>query len=386
MLIVLAIAFLVIARSEIVVENDINELQLASFAVKVYNNFCPECKTTLLIYNATDATPNLFLRLAAKKGLNMSFYSVEINKKCIRKDVYDGKLADLTIIFINTARIIQFQSFVKEVIQIPSFQSFSKYLIVFSSKTLEGTQWIENTFRFLWFKKALRAFVIFWKDSLKVYTYNPFTNEYLKDISKEKDDRLRFLLDFELFDLNGYPLKVFIWDYGGYKDRIEEKYDNRNQTEYLGYDGKLLTQVRNVLNVSLNITRESETNLVTNYNKSNKVLTITSKIGGEFLEEYNLDIWFTAIRAKANGTGDNLFLHERDDYVIILPQGDPIPEYLYFFLIVPYDIWIATSVIILITTLILFLVRKFKIDFRSRFVDSFFDMYRVRNKDNCCYL
>lgn len=106
----------------------------------------------------------------------------------------------------------------------------------------------------------------------------------------------------------------------------------------------MLTQVRNILNTTLIIRRESEKHDIGFRYLENKT-KIPHKAFDHFLNKSSFDIFFTALRAKPGSNNmDNLFLHERDDYVMVVPAADKIPEYYYIFLTMTFTMWLSTSI------------------------------------------
>lgn len=362
--------FLAIASGEIALRSHRSEKDLAEFTEKVYRKFCPEGKTTLVIHHEQDVTPDIFMHTLAKTGYNMSILTFNVQKRIIFGGKYDGVRADLTIIFARSSKEDGVSLFVNIVRKIPAFHSFTKLLVVFTSPIQPGS-WIPNAFRFLWKFQVMRIFFAFWDEDIKIFTYNPFRGDYQIDISNCTDEKLKFYFEFELFDLYGYPMRVHLWDRGSYRDRVQEKIDPTGHIDYLGYDGKLLTQVRDILNVTLDLFKESEIEIVGETSISNPTLR-----GGKFLTKHNLDIRFTAVRARSYIDADHLFLHERDDYVIIVPKGEKIPDYLYIFRTISPTLWLVMSALALLCTFLLSVIRKFYKCNKSSFLDSYTDICR----------
>lgn len=170
-------------------------------------------------------------------------------------------------------------------------------------------------------------------------------------------------------------MNVYLLDVDTYNLRIQEIINNKGGLEYIGYDGKLLTQVRNILNVSLILNKASETNYTMDLSKKYNISL--PKFNEIFMKNYNIDIIFTALRAKANMNEDQIFLHERDDYVVLVPVGEQIPESLYIFSIIAPHLLILTLWHMLAVSLTLYLIRNINHFKNYQLIDSITDTYKI---------
>lgn len=364
--------FFVTCISKIVLEDDTSKLILAKFAYKTYSIFCDSGKTTLIIQYEKNEVCNYFFKYAGKLGNTMGVYSYILTKNVSSQETIDTGRADLTIIFIRSVIFATLKRGFDIIEKNPLYSTFSKYLIVVSKSPENGTSWIENIFKFLWTKKILRVFIAFWDDKLNVYRYSPFLDEYT-NITDANDKEMTDYLEFELFSLNGYPLRVFLFDGWSYTERVEDK--TTGDIEYVGYDGKPLTQVRNVLNVTLKIIRESNQNVMKKYSNVSRTKIYVNI--AKLFKEHDIDILFTAIRAQSYDNVDHIFLHERDDVVIIVPKGEKIPEYLYIFKLLPSKFIFATVFFMILISFVLHFIRRNKHFKKDNYLLSLFDAYKM---------
>lgn len=367
---------LVFTFSKLIPENlEAQEDILAQFAYRTYTIYCTQCKTTLLIRYENNHGCNQFLKYAATYGHTMPIFIYEISKNFQRS--HEEGRASLTIAFLNTYRPEKFREEFRNIEKLPFYQSYSKFLLVFSKHPENYTAWLADTFKFLWSKRVLRIFITFWTGILKVYSYDPFSNE-CKDITNESDKVKNVYLEAELFNLKGYPMGVYLWDIDNYADRVQERNTN-GHIYYIGYDGKPLTQVRNVLNVTLKIIRESETHNLIRHVEKNKVPigSYRNAFDERFFQENNIDIHFTAARTNNETRMDTIFLHERDDYVIIVPKGEKLPEYLYIFLLLPFKFVFPALFSMFVVSVVLHLIRYTKKFPNNQYSVSVLDVWRI---------
>lgn len=362
---------------KIPLKNHTAEKHLAIFTIKTYSLYCAEGKTTLIINHRNNAVCDKFLKHVGKLGYTMPFYVYMFYKPYIKSE-YEGAKADLTILFLDTYNTTNILSRWKDLEIVPLYKTFSKYLLIFCELSPKDYSWIEEVFKSFWSKKILRVFIAFWDDGLKVFTFDPFRNNFKIDITHLNDTMKKITLEYELFNLYGYPMMTYLWDESGYENRLEEKVTNSGRIDYIGYDGKLLTQVRNVLNVSLIITRESDEHTMNKYGEyMKKMETSLQEMYVKFLNEYNFDIFFTATRTKGYCNCDNIFLQERDDYVILVPVGEKVPEYIYILLIIQPNLLILTYIHMIAVALALYLIRQVK-QFKNKYVvDAVSDVYKI---------
>lgn len=343
---------------------------LIIFATKAYHLYCEHCRATLIIHDDKDATTNMFLKRISRQEFNMSIVSISLKQEEERPWLLHGEysedLMELTIIFWNQRFFQEVRDFLDDVEHLPYWNRYSKILIVLTSAVPDDyIKWIKGVFHLFWTRKTLRVFICFTLDSrVRVFMYNPFLADYAVDISDSTDEEFNVYLEYELLDLYGYPMKTYVYDLVSYKERcLSGEKDVRGHKQFVGIDGKFLTEVRNILNCSLDVHRETET---ASLNKFFKYVDEEDFSTRNFIHFYDFDIWFTAIKAIRHQGVDYVFLHERDDLCFVVPSGKPVPQYLYIFLIVPGYLWLATTISFIVVTLMLWLLKS-----RHAFLDTY---------------
>lgn len=221
-----------LTSASIILEDHTINNKIAEFALKTYQEFVTG-KTTLVIKNQDEPVIDIFVKLIADSDYNMSLLIFSVDRNEIYSNNYDNNNAELTVIFLDINEIENLKEYLTRLSKLPGFYIFSKFLLVFKKKPLDFTL-IGKTFEIVWSFKILRAFIIFWDDKVKVYNFNPFLKEFSRDITDSDDEKKKFYLEFELFDLYGYPMTVFLWDTSAYEDRVQEKINDDGSIEYLG--------------------------------------------------------------------------------------------------------------------------------------------------------
>lgn len=347
-----------------------DKYNLVTFAARAYHLYCLHCRATLIIHDEKDTTTNMFLKRISSHEFNMSIVSVSLiqeeERPWLLHGEYSGDYMELTIVFWNERFFNEVRDFLDDVEHLQYWNRYSKIVIVLTSEIPHDyIKWIRGVFHLFWSRKTLRVFICFTLNSkVKVFMYNPFLGDFSIDISDSTDDEFNVYLEYELFDLYGYPMKTYLYDMISYKDRcLLGENSKEGKKQFVGIDGKFLTEVRNILNCSLDVYRETEK---ASLNKFYSYVDEEDFSTKNFIHFYDFDIWFTAIKAIRKQGVDYVFLHERDDLCFVVPSGKPVPQYYYIFLIVPGYLWLTTIVSFIVVTLMLCLLKS-----RHAFLDTY---------------
>lgn len=228
--------------------------------------------------------------------------------------------------------------------------------------------WLIDSFQALWIKQIYHVIIVFYlENTLKIFTHNPFLENYFIDIKEKKQP----LYQDKIKNMNGYPLKVYNFDIVvkyGYIFREKNK-----KAIFNGFDGKYLSAVADDLNATLTIH-----NISSDFDKETVEKSDTDTPFMEtvpiFRELFDLDIFGNVMRTYEDNLLDHVFLNERNDYLLVIPSGKMIPQYLYILLIVPNSVWIPTLFAISVVTILVRYTQKFyteKFDWAKIMDDNF---------------
>ncbi|GLV35518.1 Ionotropic receptor 85a, partial [Carabus blaptoides fortunei] len=343
--------------------NTDNISELLEFATGAYHLYCKYCRATLIVHDEDEIISNYFFEMLTHYDFNMSIISLSLSGQestCELNGKFAGTIIELTIVFWTERYYNKPDYFLDSMEKSPYWNRFSKMIIIVTGNIpTDYIGWLEYTFKTFWKRKILRVFICFWMHGhMHVYMYNPFIEHFAKNISDATTEQYVSYIEYELLDLYGYPLKAFIYDIYPYSQRVEYgRADIFDRITYTGLDGHFITEVRNILNVTLHLRRESNGMFLNKFRTKNPNKTVAITIQN-FLQTHDLDIWFTAMSARRQSNANLLFLHERDDLCIVVPTGAAIPQYWYIFLVIPVEMWIGIVTSLLLVALFLHLLHR----------------------------
>lgn len=243
--------------------------------------------------------------------------------------------------------------------------------MVHSAEVEEDKAWLQEAFEEFWARQALQVVLIYYQNGIKVFTYNPFTKEYVIEVSDGGE--LPKLYTHGITDMHGYPIKMYFFDTVIKQAVVEEVVNGK--IKYNGVAGKYFEMLKDIYNGSLEIHRLSQdfdeatiTNADTNMPLSDFI--------SMFRELYDFDMIMAPMRMYSDNELDKVFLYERSDFIIVIPSGELIPRYLYIFLIVPKTVWIAVLTSLFVLTFMTGII-KIIAGFKPQFLNVLNDNFRL---------
>lgn len=206
---------------------------------------------------------------------------------------------------------------------------------------VDNFEWLSDTLQEIWNHYLLNYFVVCYKSKLEVFSYNPFFKETSRysGFTDNKD---------KLKNMNGYPLKIFIFE--------DPPRTIRKDGVFYGRDARLLYGLIEYMNASVIIETPIE-------NANDPYEQMYCGIWNE-----NFDVGFVsafqtneAITAKVKFT----YPSRRDDVVVIVHKALKIPQYKYIFLIFDTILWLSI--------------------FGSMFLVVAFESYTLYKSQTSCY-
>jgi hypothetical protein len=221
---------------------------------------------------------------------------------------------------------------------------------------------ISSFFRDCWQNRILYVLLIYIQnetghstvDETRVYSYNPFNQdntstivrlsfESFKNIMGRRNRQFPYLE--RLRDLNGYPLRVSMFDH---QPKSILKVTESGKVHGIGgEDGILLSALTQHMNFSLTV-RVPRDIVDMSYRRPDGVVTGST---GDIV--YNrADVSFNSrfLRYDYVNDVDFTYPHDNEGFCIIVPKARQIPEYLCLFLPFSSVLWIACGVSVMVTT------------------------------------
>lgn len=337
-------------------ENVESYKNLAEFAAKMFQTECQNCKTTLVITTEHDVMADIFfMAIGQRQQYDMGIFTIRMdNFTTYQNGEYPGYHPDMTVVFLNEESYASSDAVIFAIEELPFWYIRGKFLIVADGVPEDDDDWIQDTFQAFWEKQALRVLICFWRDGLKLYSYNPFLENFGYDVTDRSD--LSEIFAHKIRNMYGYPIKTYHFD-TVLTDRVRVIEKDGKKT-YAGFDGMYLGTVISVLNASLIIHGVSEDfgdDLVQNADLN----TSFSKFIEVFTNMYDFDMLTNAARAYIDNDLDKMSLYERDDMVILVPRAQRIPQYLLIFQIVPYNVWFASLTSLFAVSVTMILIRRY---------------------------
>lgn len=317
-------------------QNNEQETTLVDFAKKTFLQQSKLYKTTLIIRSEEDRMADQFLKEVSQETsmsfltLNLRNYSldIELNTTTEKPDMIifflDENSNNLTVVLFGIELC-------------PLWNIRANHLFLARGIDEEiYKEWLKEGFDFLFDKQAYKAVVTFFLGSeFKLFTYDPFLVKYNIDITKDSKEELFK----QVRNMKGYELKTYHFD-EVLKNKLVIKEENGKRV-YGGMDGKYVSTAVEALNATLiihNLSEDFDKSLIDNVDGSADVASGIVYIRASF----DLDILFNNVPTYPHYHFDHVFLNERNDFLILVPSGAKIPQYLYLFSIVPVVVLIPT--------------------------------------------
>lgn len=361
------IAFLVPVRADLLISDKYVESEnLARFATQI---FLAECKTcqSVWVFIMDDATSSLFLQnIASTLPLTGLFLYKLDNFTAVQTGDYPAYKPEMTIIFLSDSNYDAIDEILYAMEELPYWNTRGMYLLIATGvNNTEDEDWIESSFRALWDRQILRVLICIWQQNIKIYSYNPFLDNYGTDSTNSTN--LYDLLEHKIKNMNGYPIKLY------YFDLVLGRRNSKNQNgKWVGADGMFFETAAETINASLEVHPLSDDftyEVIKNTDTTQPLATFLSV----FSELYNFDAVFTKTNIYRDDTYDHIFVPERNDLFIIVPRSEKIPEYLYIYLIVPYKVWCAIIASLIFVSAVIIYIQKYnseKVDTVRVFMDN----------------
>lgn len=365
-IVLILISLNIILSQSLVVQDEINNSKLTNYAITIYKDHCKECKTLLLIFPEDDVFCNHFIKSFSQEDtllLTIEMTNYTVNPVGYDEDFYKPEFT----IMILTGFSNNLEAVIFGIEEYNFWNIRGKFLIVLTDDT--GTSdWVEESFQFFWEKQVLRVIISYLdiNGELKIYSFNPFRNESLIDLSKENIPKNYN----KITNMYGNPLRLYNFDLV-LRENVKKIIRN-GKVVYIGIDGKYFNLLAEVLNASLIVHNLSE-----DFDESTILGADTNMPLGKyiniFIELFDFDLFMNVLRIYSDNELDKIYLNERSDVFIMIPSGKIIPHYYYIFLIVPYDVWSAMFLSLFLITVAMKVMRnnmKKKRNFRLIFNDN----------------
>ncbi|GLV42891.1 hypothetical protein CBL_09971 [Carabus blaptoides fortunei] len=228
--------------------NTDNISELLEFATGAYHFYCKYCRATLIVHDEDEIISNYFFEMLTHHDFNMSIISLALSGQestCELNGKFAGTIIELTIVFWTERYYNKPDYFLDSMEKSPYWNRFSKMIIIVTGNIpTDYIGWLEYTFKTFWKRKFLRVFICFWMHGhMQVYMYNPFIEDFAKNISDATTEQYVAYIEYELLELYGYPLKAFIYEIYPYSERVEYgRTDIFDRITYIGLDGHFITE------------------------------------------------------------------------------------------------------------------------------------------------
>lgn len=331
--------------------NQNHALDLANLAVDILQRECQTCSTILSLSTTNDITQNLFLANISLSRKEMTIMSVKVeNFSTAQIGHIEHYSPDITIIFINEENQIE------EILYAVELESFwhirGKFLVIATGIDEIEDDWMKEFFENFWSRQALHVLLCFWNDGAKIYSYDPYYENYKIHLSNATSSLYRK----KIRNMNGYPIKLYQFD-NILKDGNQMIVKDGKQI-WKGMEGLFYTTVGEILNGSLQVHRLSEDIPETLINQAD-FNTPFADFLDLLIGAYDFDATFDCVRVHDMNISHLVFLDGRNDYYLVVPKGEGIPRYMYLFGIIPLNVWLSIQLSLFGVTVTIFCIQKY---------------------------
>lgn len=337
------------------------EKELINFALNVVENEDKLSKNLIVIYTKNNHMVDDFFYELSKNNSNLAVISVKLdnlNNNSTEIDNPNPLHPDLTLIFLDKDNYKKMAEVIFNIEETVIWKTRHRYLVIGNGGDIIGDDltWIEDSFTEFWDKQVLRVAICFGNLELKLYSFDPFTKNFAIDISEKYNDISSVFIK-KVRKMNNYPIVLYNLNFF-FKEAFVESTKKDGREIWHGKDGFYYTTISEKLNSSLvihNISDDFPADMVQDVDISLPM--------GDFVDALTETYDFDAL-ANIGGVFpgyddlDHIFESERNDLYIITPRSSELPRYLYIFLIIPMNVWIATFISLISVSFIVYFVRK----------------------------
>lgn len=340
--------------------------QLVSLAIKVFKNEEISSKNAIVIITqGSDELAEKFYIELSRHEIKMSIMTFKLfENDSLVVDNTTKYFTDLTLIFFNKENYESIEEVVFEIELLPIFGIRHRYLVVIEKgedDTMEDN-WIEEGFQSFWERQVLRTALCFWEGSnLKLYTYNPYYEQFAKDVTSDIDNNLSKLYVKKIRNMNGWPVRLYDLDYVYTNSLVKsDSQTSENGKEiWIGRDGFFFSILSNLMNSSIEVHKISD-DVPETWMGTSDLDTPIGEFFDVFIALYDFDLLGNIGGVFPNSDDmDHVFEYARDDMVVFTPKSAEIPRYLYIFLIIPMHIWVATFISLTLVAVTIAGIRKY---------------------------